>query len=553
MSRLCWKCLTCSMAIVAWMSMGLRASHAQLQVTEIMSDTLSPGDDAWEWIEVRNTGATSVNLDGYIIDRLGDEAPGTITPGINSGLASNTIIPAGGTAILYDADVAINDADYNDALFRQAWGLAPGVPLIGVTGGFGGGLTNTDGTAIGFWQDSTAYGNDLADDGTGDIRVAQFTNAAFSIDFKTESGFPASTAGASLAWNGSGSYQDGANWGATTSGTTSVMVTIPGSTNSTLDVANPGKLPGGTAPSGVLFTEVMYNPNSAEPNWEWVEVFNNTGAALDFDANPAVFDDDDDNALTAENLTSGVIPNGTAAVLFNASGSGVTLSDMQAAWDPGGTIGTNFIPVTAWTALAQAGDEFAIWQNLSAYQTDSAGEDRVFDNALGLGGFDNETAGIDGLSGLWPNDNNAASIYLTDLSLDWTVGDNWALSAELDGVGSKKAVGLAGTITVHTGGDLGTPGAFGASPAIDADFNNDNIVDGADFLIWQRGFGTGTNNGTGDADGNGSVDAADLAAWKSSFGSPPAVASIGAVPEPASLALAGLAGLALLGLRSRAN
>lgn len=70
-----------------------------------------------------------------------------------------------------------------------------------------------------------------------------------------------------------------------------------------------------------------------------------------------------------------------------------------------------------------------------------------------------------------------------------------------------------------------------------ADFNNDDVVDGADFLIWQRGFGavgTGTP-ATGDANGDLNVNDADLQAWKNQFGT---AGSIAAVPEPASLVLA---------------
>lgn len=84
----------------------------------------------------------------------------------------------------------------------------------------------------------------------------------------------------------------------------------------------------------------------------------------------------------------------------------------------------------------------------------------------------------------------------------------------------------------------------------DGDFNGDNVVDGADFLIWQRGFGPSGTNLTGDANGNGVVDDADLAIWKSQFGGAPAVAAAGAVPEPATLALGGLA-VILMGMVSR--
>ena len=73
----------------------------------------------------------------------------------------------------------------------------------------------------------------------------------------------------------------------------------------------------------------------------------------------------------------------------------------------------------------------------------------------------------------------------------------------------------------------------------DADFDNDNDVDGNDFLIWQRGLGTttGATNGNGDANGSGAVDGADLAAWKTEFGASGGSAAASAVPEPATMAL----------------
>lgn len=73
-----------------------------------------------------------------------------------------------------------------------------------------------------------------------------------------------------------------------------------------------------------------------------------------------------------------------------------------------------------------------------------------------------------------------------------------------------------------------------AAPVEDADFNNDNIVDGADFLIWQRNLGMAGGLDKGDADGNGQIQAADLAIWKAKFGTVGASAAAAAVPEPAA-------------------
>jgi len=62
-------------------------------------------------------------------------------------------------------------------------------------------------------------------------------------------------------------------------------------------------------------------------------------------------------------------------------------------------------------------------------------------------------------------------------------------------------------------------GAYEAQTAPSADFDSDNDVDGADFLAWQRGFGTtNATRAGGNSDDDTDADASDLAAWKVSFG-----------------------------------
>ena len=79
-------------------------------------------------------------------------------------------------------------------------------------------------------------------------------------------------------------------------------------------------------------------------------------------------------------------------------------------------------------------------------------------------------------------------------------------------------------------------------PAFSADFNNDGKVDGADLTTWKQSYG-----GAGaDATGDGVSDGADFLKWQQQFGSGvPATAAVGAVPEPASIALIGLAATAM--------
>ncbi|MBA3485435.1 MAG: BNR-4 repeat-containing protein [Pirellulales bacterium] len=77
-----------------------------------------------------------------------------------------------------------------------------------------------------------------------------------------------------------------------------------------------------------------------------------------------------------------------------------------------------------------------------------------------------------------------------------------------------------------------------------ADFDDDGDVDGADFLIWQRGVGlTGqTDFAGGDANHDGDSDGDDLEVWREQFGSGPgAEAAAVSTPEPTSWIMAAVA------------
>jgi T5SS/PEP-CTERM-associated repeat protein len=80
-----------------------------------------------------------------------------------------------------------------------------------------------------------------------------------------------------------------------------------------------------------------------------------------------------------------------------------------------------------------------------------------------------------------------------------------------------------------------------------ADFNQDGTVNGADLAAWKGGFGTtsGAAKANGDADGDGDVDGADFLLWQQERGLVQASAQASAVPEPAAILLA-LAAAALV-------
>ena len=137
---------------------------------------------------------------------------------------------------------------------------------------------------------------------------------------------------------------------------------------------------------------------------------------------------------------------------------------------------------------------------------------------------------------------------------------------------------VASAANVNLGAAFNTAGAqdlvfrYAVVPPapLSADFDSDGDADGADFLAWQRGFGTnaGATKAQGDANADGAVNAADLALWKSQFGSSafggPGVLTRGfvkyvagaaaAVPEPTSCLLAGMGiGLAALARTRRSE
>jgi parallel beta-helix repeat protein len=76
-------------------------------------------------------------------------------------------------------------------------------------------------------------------------------------------------------------------------------------------------------------------------------------------------------------------------------------------------------------------------------------------------------------------------------------------------------------------------------PILLADFDNNQIVNGADLVRWRANFGTTRNEG--DANNDNRVDGTDFLIWQRQVGFTNATPSSAAVPEPCSSALACLA------------
>jgi hypothetical protein len=499
----------CIAALVIALAYPL-ACRAQLVITEVMYDS-DADDSLWEWVEVLNTTAAPVDLDGWVLDD--DDDNSLVAANINS-VSGNTIVPAGGVAVLYNSSPG--GLDSNPARFTNTWGEP--ITLIGVNP-FVGALANS-GDAVGLWNSHSTYQTDDLMVSTGSRRT--FASAVANVNYAEGSGYPSTTNGRSIAWKGTGDVTDPMQWTASIVGEfgalESVQTTIQAQLNNTADQGTPGTPPGGAAGSGLRITEIMYDPASPEPAWEWVEVHNNTGALIDFSVNNAVFDDDDDAPLTDANITTGVIPQGATAVLFNAEASSIV--EMRSAW--GATV--NFIPVTDWTDLANGGDLVAIWPSLSAY------------DAAALPGTTSPRRSADGTRAAvlyddvamsWPNNDNSHSIELTSGGANPAEPASWQLSA------GRAPMQVTATLTDHTGGDIGSPGVVpSTTDAVLGDYNSSGVVDAADYVLWREG-GPLDNEG----DTPGTVNQADYEFWRAQFGATAdsgAMRGVAAVPEPST-------------------
>ena len=231
--------------------------------------------------------------------------------------------------------------------------------------------------------------------------------------------------------------------------------------------------------TGVVISEIMYNPASAEPAGEWVEIVNVGSESVILDG--WILDDEDTGDWSPISTDTPALPGGGVAVIYNST---ISSSDFREAWsipDSVLLIGVN------WASLANSPSTTS--EILELLDSDGQVQDTV--------NFDD--------SDPWPADNNSGSVYLTDLFADNNDGSIWALStlgqgnsrSPSDGVFSSSDVGSPGFLALAADfGDAPSPfptlysndGAYhlatgprlGASRDIELDGSVSTLVDGDD-------------------------------------------------------------------------
>jgi hypothetical protein len=127
------------------------------------------------------------------------------------------------------------------------------------------------------------------------------------------------------------------------------------------------------------------------------------------------------------------------------------------------------------------------------------------------------------------------------------------LTSALPGVGTSLQIRLIaktdGTTEAYAFDNIVVTGLVPTYAA--ADFNNDGFVNATDLTAWRSGFGTGTTKAQGDSDADGDVDGADFLVWQRQLGlTPSQLVAQTAVPEPGE-ALAVAAIVAAIGAGRR--
>lgn len=174
------------------------------------------------------------------------------------------------------------------------------------------------------------------------------------------------------------------------------------------------------------------------------------------------------------------------------------------------------------------------------FRIDLEAAESVFDYAVrsSIDSFSTDLV-VDTFDGLSPGTVTVSEDLSSEASLQGLTGDvtfRVAFFNAVPDIGS----GNDATLTALTVlGDV-----IGDAPGIEGDFNNDGIVNLADYTVWRNNLGAADESAINNNGNGGGVTSEDYTWWKSRFGNTtnPGALVASPVPEPTSLVLIGLMG-----------
>ena len=249
---------------------------------------------------------------------------------------------------------------------------------------------------------------------------------------------------------------------------------------------------------------------------------------------------------TIGNVTTTVFGAADGTIMVNGNVVPITYADLVEETDSGST--GNFVSAHLRLQAVSGATTIVVDADLSETGTDALGSFGTLGSSLVIstvpGDFD-----LDG-------DCDAADIDIITAELNGPtpVAElSLLFDTDLNGVvDGDDRLDVIGALVEWSNGDPNS----GNGTAI-GDISLDGKVTAADYTLWASNFGPGTGWGTGDLNGDGQNTAADYTLWASNFGTGPGEippAPLGApvpTPEPATMALLAMGGLAILKRRRR--
>lgn len=179
----------------------------------------------------------------------------------------------------------------------------------------------------------------------------------------------------------------------------------------------------------LLITEIMYSPNSTEPDYEWIELYNNSSEAINLEE--FILFDDSGSGLETVLDANFTLAASSGVILHNDA---ITSASFKTLWENGVNIPAIAINLPD---LTNTGKTLGLWGNRAYFDGGTTS------NAINSLSFQNG-------AGSWPtvSGTDGASIYLTSLSADNSDGSNWSMSVDA----GTSPVGTAYEVTAQTGG-----------------------------------------------------------------------------------------------------